>query len=393
MIPDNYNNGFFQENPKPAKKNKKFFNFISHKKWTMSKAEDARGIFKRSTRRFSHYAIMFIFIMVLILGIFARPGKDENKNPYLFQKADEEVNQVTYAQSVATIAGIIDQKIGQQAYDIASKQETAPVLAMAGNSFVANPILSETRQSTDKPKNDIQWYIVKDGDTLSTIAGAYGLTTDTLRWANNINDPDSVKPGQKLVIPPTTGVLYTVKDGDTLDAIASQFSSTKAVIVAQNDLYGEDIKSGMMVMIPDGVGPAIVKPAPAPAPTTEYASSQDDNQSSQSAPQGTYYSGSSYNRFPYGWCTWYVASRRNVPWSGNAGDWYWNAASMGYSVGHAPAPGAIMVTAESGWGHVAYVESVNGNTFTVSEMNYNGWGVVDRRTVSAGSVPLIGFIY
>ncbi len=385
MIPDNHKNRLgYSGVSESGRRNRKFLSFIFKKDWTIARARDARGIFKRSTRRFSHYAIMFIFLLVLVLGIFARPGTRETNNPYLFQKADEEVNQVTYAQSVATIAGIVDPKIGQQAFDIASKQETAPVLAMAGDNFIANSALSETRQSTDKPKNDIQWYIVKDGDTLSTIANAFGLTTDTLRWANNINDPDSVKPGWKLVIPPTVGVLYTVKDGDTLDTIASQFSSTKAVIVAQNDLYGENIKPGMMVMIPDGVGPAIPAPAPAPAPTAVAdASSQE----------GTYYSGSSYNRFPYGWCTWYVASRRNVPWSGNAKDWYWNAASMGYSVGRTPAPGAIMVSAESGWGHVAYVESVSGNSFTVSEMNYNGWGVVDQRTVSAGSVPLIGFIY
>ena len=52
-----------------------------------------------------------------------------------------------------------------------------------------------------------------------------------------------------------------------------------------------------------------------------------------------------------------------------------------------------MVTGESGWGHVAYVESVNGNTFTVSEMNYIGWGVYSTRTITTSQVPLYGFIY
>jgi len=43
---------------------------------------------------------------------------------------------------------------------------------------------------------------------------------------------------------------------------------------------------------------------------------------------------------------------------------------------------------------VAYVESVNGDgSWTVSEMNFRGWGIVDMRTIKPGGVPLIGFIY
>jgi surface antigen len=37
---------------------------------------------------------------------------------------------------------------------------------------------------------------------------------------------------------------------------------------------------------------------------------------------------------------------------------------------------------------------VNGNQFTVSEMNFSGWNVVDRRTITLGGrVPIMGFIY
>ena len=326
-----------------------------------------------------------------MMGILVKPADNKRgKNPYLFNTADEQVNEMTYRQSVATIGSIVDDKIGQQAYELAQKKNTAPVLAVAGNGFVAQPTLSEARQPTDKPKNDVQEYIVQDGDTLSIIASNYGLTTDTLRWANGIDDPDSVKPGQKLLIPPVNGVLYVAQAGDTTDSIAGKFSASASMIVAQNDLYGEDIKAGMRIMVPDGIGPEVPKPVPAPEP--EPSSVPQPVRVASATPK--YYSGSSYNRFPYGWCTYYVASRRNVPWSGNAGDWYWNARSMGYSVGRAPAAGAIMVTGESGWGHVAYVEGVNSNgSWTVSEMNYNGWGVVDRRTISPGQVPLIGFIY
>ena len=99
------------------------------------------------------------------------------------------------------------------------------------------------------------------------------------------------------------------------------------------------------------------------------------------------------NHFVPGQCTWYVASRRNVPWFGNAGQWYGAAAAMGFAVGGTPRPGAIMVTWESRIGHVAYVESVNGSWWTVSEMNYVAPYIVDRRTLTYGRVPLAGFIY
>jgi surface antigen len=100
------------------------------------------------------------------------------------------------------------------------------------------------------------------------------------------------------------------------------------------------------------------------------------------------------NHFAYGYCTWYVANRRNIPWMGNAIDWWPNARPYGYAEGGLPAVGAVMVTQESPIGHVAYVESVNGDgSWTVSEMNYAGWNVVDRRTIHPGGVPLVGFIY
>lgn len=104
--------------------------------------------------------------------------------------------------------------------------------------------------------------------------------------------------------------------------------------------------------------------------------------------------GSTANHFSYGFCTWYVATRRAAPWFGDAGQWPANAARMGFPEGQQPRPGAIMATWEGPIGHVAYVEAVNGDgSWVVSEMNYKGWNVVDRRTVRPGSVPLIAFIY
>ncbi len=107
--------------------------------------------------------------------------------------------------------------------------------------------------------------------------------------------------------------------------------------------------------------------------------------------------GSCGNHFYYGECTWYVASRRCIPWFGNAWEWYGQAQAYGYPVGQQARVGAVAVWNQNiggGYGHVAYVENVQSSGFTVSEMNYNAWGQVDHRFVPYSNPgPLSGFIY
>lgn len=113
-------------------------------------------------------------------------------------------------------------------------------------------------------------------------------------------------------------------------------------------------------------------------------------------------SGSCGNHFAFGYCTYYVATRRCIPWFGDAWQWWGAAASYGYAEGHLPKVGAVAVWGRYGSspdGHVAYVEAVGpssgvpAGSFLVSEMNYAGWDRVDRRVVADNATGLIGFIY
>jgi surface antigen len=92
------------------------------------------------------------------------------------------------------------------------------------------------------------------------------------------------------------------------------------------------------------------------------------------------------NTYTRSQCTWWVAHLRPVPprW-GNAGNWYHAAQLAGWSVGRLPRPGAIAWTSAGRAGHVAYVEAVNGNMITISEMNYFGPGAFNRRYQFGGS--------
>lgn len=90
--------------------------------------------------------------------------------------------------------------------------------------------------------------------------------------------------------------------------------------------------------------------------------------------------------YPWGQCTWYVASLRNVYWSGNAWQWAATARAAGRPEGMTPRVGSLVVFGPgdgySGFGHVAYVVSVQGpSSFTVDEANMLGLGVVDQRHI------------
>lgn len=56
-----------------------------------------------------------------------------------------------------------------------------------------------------------------------------------------------------------------------------------------------------------------------------------------------------------------------LPAWGNAVNWWENAKNAGYATGSAPRAGAIAVWSGDYYGHVAYVTSGSGNTFTVNE--------------------------
>lgn len=104
-----------------------------------------------------------------------------------------------------------------------------------------------------------------------------------------------------------------------------------------------------------------------------------------------YASDASGNAYAPGNCTFYVKQKRpdiGNYW-GNANSWMSSAASQGWKTGSVPKVGAIAATSAGYYGHVAYVEAVNGNTITISEMNAQGLGVISTRTASASEFQYI----
>lgn len=241
-------------------------------------------------------------------------------------------------------------------------------------------------------------YEVRDGEKLKDLAGRFKVSTDSIRWSNWTalkNTSKDVVKGQKIMIPPVDGVVVTVQQGDTPMSLANTYHVDSGAIVDFNYLRTGDqdpIPAGTTIVIPGGKGPDFERPAAVRSTLLPVAHGGGGGYTVVSV--GGSYPTRAGNRFSYGYCTWYVYNRRAVPWLGNAWEWFGNAQAAGFSTGQTPRVGAIMVTWESSWGHVAYVESVGSDgSYTVSEMNFVRWNVVDMRTIHPGGVPLIGFIY
>jgi len=235
------------------------------------------------------------------------------------------------------------------------------ILASATEGGFVNSEGSFTTQLTsreiplpDNSTGDVD-YIVRTGDTLTGLGWKFDVKLSTLKYVNNIDNVDSIRPGLKIKVPKKG---YEV----SASAIAKREAENKAKLATSSRNTVTRDSSGRTV-------------------TT-------------STPKVKANPGSSNNGYPYGYCTYYVASRRYVPTSwGDAKRWLDSAKRAGYQTGSTPAAGAIVVTRESWWGHVAYVESVSGGQITISEMNARGWGVISRRTLPASGGVVRGYIY
>jgi LysM repeat protein len=95
-------------------------------------------------------------------------------------------------------------------------------------------------------------HVVEAGENLENLAERYGISIDTIRWANSIEPGSPIRPDQELIILPVDGVLHTVKRGQTLTRIAELYGLPSVEIAAQNGIEGDFILAGQELIIPGG---------------------------------------------------------------------------------------------------------------------------------------------
>jgi len=99
---------------------------------------------------------------------------------------------------------------------------------------------------------------VSPGETLSGIAGKYDVSLKEILAANDLRSDSRIYPDQKIRIPgaslPAAGnstVLYKVKSGDTISGIASAYDVSTGAILAANDLGRTSrIYPGQEIVVP-----------------------------------------------------------------------------------------------------------------------------------------------
>lgn len=133
----------------------------------------------------------------------------------------------------------------------------------AGGSAVSKPniapgaTISSGNTSGATGRQEVITYTVEVGDTIGGIAEKFGISVNTILWANGLTARSYIRPGDNLKILPTSGLVHRVVRGDTIGKIASKYQAKAEDIISANNLQenGADIVVGEDLVIPGGIKP------------------------------------------------------------------------------------------------------------------------------------------
>ena len=133
----------------------------------------------------------------------------------------------------------------------------------------SGPATAQPRVGTPIPGSAFLSYTVQGGDTLNRIANSFGLSPTTLYWANSgrVADPQLVKIGWTLMIPPMDGLTVTVEAGATIKTIADKYGIDPQQLTDANSLTDTNLVTGQLLLVPGADTPPLpVKQAPTVVP-------------------------------------------------------------------------------------------------------------------------------
>lgn len=277
--------------------------------------------------------------------------------------------------------------------------------------------LAKGDTETPPPTQSVKKHTVRALESVRSLSEKYGVSTDAILWANDLESTDELKIWQVLNIPPISGVVHTVVSGDTISEIAIKYGVSSADIVSVNTLRDvASIRIGMDLMIPGAIKKTVavvekVDKTPAKAALSKWATQTRDTNdakieqkspvtiSSKTGLKDRYivkYTGKARG-FVSGNCTWYVAQYKTVTWRGNANAWMKNARAAGVKTGSTPVVGAIVQFSGAGYnryyGHVGIVSAIEDGNIIVKDMNYRGLYEITIRKVAIDHPAIDGYIY
>lgn len=355
--------------------------------------------------------ISFLTLSYQTGGVASQPGAVSASQPVAVANGQAQeatkisVDQLTASNAVASLAETVNLPAAGDLREATATLSIKKELAQGDAEVISKPQIIQPEVTAQR---GIRSHVAQQGESLETIAKRYKLSTQTLRWANNMTS-DAVEVGRTILVPSVDGVVYTVKDGDTVQKLAEKYKASAERIVLTNDLTGADqaLAKDSRLLIPGGELPENERPgyvAPrtyARGGTRGYTGGYGSMNGSEISRQRGYRGPTPGNRYAGGNCTWYVFERRaelgrpiGGLW-GNANAWAISATRAGFTVNRTPAPGAIMQTSAGGfgYGHVAVVERIETDHIVVSDMNYAGPNIVTWRKIPLSQAGSFNYIH
>jgi len=158
------------------------------------------------------------------------------------------------------IAPVIAEEFPGRGVDPWEIQAPSTVLSYATEDPYTKTVVSE------KVRDKVIDYEVKEGDTISSIAGKFGISEETIYQQNGLNEKSKIKEGEIIEILPVTGIAHKVRKGDTVYSIAKRYDIEPQPIVnfPFNTFVNDEtfqLAIGQTVIVPDGIMPsAVAKP-------------------------------------------------------------------------------------------------------------------------------------
>lgn len=310
--------------------------FISHE-FEKQKNSVVKGILIRRGRRnriFLHISIM----VILTVGVIISPLISDS------QLLPTQKNMLTFAQ----------------------EQKSDSLTLSQDNVF-------QTRNTSvrDKPIS----YTVQKGDTISSIASKFGISEDTIKWANDLSS-DDISIGDNLKILPVTGILHKVQEGENIYSIAKKYKVDAQAIAdfPFNDFANPQtfsLVSGQFVVVPDGIKPE------------EQVSPQYMNKQTLYAVGNQPVGGAGF--------AWPISGTLNQGFY-----WYHPGIDIGSPVGTPVAAaqnGVVSAVYSSGWnyGYGTHVVIAGDNGYSTLYAHMSGIGVSAGQRVTAGKT-IVGWV-
>lgn len=119
---------------------------------------------------------------------------------------------------------------------------------LTSNALSIGQILYIPKEEDETTEEEV--YTVKSGDTLYSIASKYGLSVSELKSLNNLSN-NNLSIGQKLIVSKNNETTYTVSKGDTLYSISNKFGVSVNDLKSLNNLTSNNLSIGQSLKIPN----------------------------------------------------------------------------------------------------------------------------------------------